>query len=309
MFSVIVPVYNAAHTIERCVESILGSYCEDLQIILIEDRSKDHSWQICCALAEKYPCITALQNDRNRGVSYTRNRGLEAAIGEYLLFVDSDDWVEPEWSTALLNELQKDPHWMPVCGYQLENDADEEKRQCLWSEHGSVKQVALKDAFDLLDKVLLQQLWTKAFCREIVVSNKIRFDETQSMGEDLQFILDYLEAANLQGFSMVSKPLYHYSCNIGTLMRSFGLVNRDEEYSRLLQLGKITGNRERCDISIEALKKNHVYHILRSNLSGKEKRALARDILGKQATAYCCTQKLAILKERIFRILQTGHKK
>ena len=106
MFSVIVPVYNAASTLERCVESILNSQRKDLQIILIEDRSKDNSWQICCTLAEKYSCITALQNDRNRGVSYTRNRGLDAAIGEYLLFVDSDDWVEPEWSSALLDELQ-----------------------------------------------------------------------------------------------------------------------------------------------------------------------------------------------------------
>jgi glycosyltransferase involved in cell wall biosynthesis len=309
MFSVIVPVYNAASTLERCVESILNSQRKDLQIILIEDRSKDNSWQICCTLAEKYSCITALQNDRNRGVSYTRNRGLDAAIGEYLLFVDSDDWVEPEWSSALLDELQREPHCMPVCGYQLENDTSEEKRQCLWAEHGLVKQVALKDAFDLLDKVLLQQLWTKAFYREIVVSHRIRFDETQSMGEDLQFILDYLEAAHLQGFSMISKPLYHYSCNTGTLMRSFGLVNRDEEYKRLLQLGKITGNQERCDASLEVLKKNHVYHILRSNLSGREKRALAREILGKQAISYCSAQKMAMLKERIFRILQTRSKK
>ena len=95
-FSVIVPVYNAAHTLERCVDSIAASGGEDIQIILIEDCSKDDSWQVCQRLAEKYKTVLCLRNERNRGVSHTRNRGLDAATGEYLLFVDSDDLLEPD---------------------------------------------------------------------------------------------------------------------------------------------------------------------------------------------------------------------
>lgn len=298
-FSVIVPVYNAAHTIERCVDSIASSGGDDVQIILIEDCSKDHSWEVCCSLAKKYRTVIALRNERNRGVSYTRNRGLEAAQGEYLLFVDSDDWVEPQWASLLLAQAQSDPLWMPVCGFQIEDDAMPEKRLCVWSECGTVEQVPLKRAFDLLDRVLLQQLWTKAYRRDIIRQNRIRFDETQTMGEDLQFVLDYLEAAKLMGFSMISQPLYHYSSNTGTLMRSFGLVDRREEYERLARLGRLTADPVRYEKALDALKKNHVYHILRSKLPRHKKRALAKEILGREAAAYCRAQQIVMLKEQI----------
>ena len=95
-FSVIVPVYHAAHTIERCVRSIATSGGEDVQIILVEDCSRDESWEVCNRLAQEYDTVICLRNDRNRGVSHTRNRALEMAAGEYLLFVDSDDWIKPD---------------------------------------------------------------------------------------------------------------------------------------------------------------------------------------------------------------------
>ena len=88
-FSVIVPVYNAAHTIERCVSSIAASGGEDVQIILVEDCARDNSWEVCRQLAQRYSTVTCLRNEKNRGVSHTRNRGLDAATGDYLLFVDS----------------------------------------------------------------------------------------------------------------------------------------------------------------------------------------------------------------------------
>ena len=93
-FSVIVPVYNAAKTVERCVDSLYKSGGENLQIILIEDSSKDHSWEVCQRLAAKYETVTALHNEHNSGVSHARNKGLNAATGEYLLFCDSDDYWE-----------------------------------------------------------------------------------------------------------------------------------------------------------------------------------------------------------------------
>jgi len=298
-FSVIVPVYNAEKTIDRCVDSIAASGGEDVQIILVEDCARDRSWERCCALAEKYPNVIALRNEQNRGVSYTRNRGLEVATGEYLLFVDSDDWVETGWSDALLGAVKNNPLWMPVCGFQVEDGSESAKQMRLWAEFNSIEQVNLQQAFDVLDKVLLQQLWTKAFRREIIVEKNIRFDETMCMGEDFRFVLDYLKSAKLLGFCMISKPLYHYSCNTGTLMCNFGFVDREEEYRNLLKLGQLTGDEERTVKSVASLKKNHVYHILRSNLPGREKRRLSREILGAEATMYCIAQRMMILKEWI----------
>ena len=91
--SVIIPVYKAAGTLRRCVESIIFGEEQDLEVILIEDCSPDSSWDVCRQLAQEYSHVRCLQNDQNRGVSYTRNRGMDAATGQYILFVDSDDWV------------------------------------------------------------------------------------------------------------------------------------------------------------------------------------------------------------------------
>ena len=115
-FSVIVPVYNAAHTIERCVDSIAASGGEDVQIILIEDCSKDNSREVCQQLAQKYETVLFLYNMRNQGVSHTRNRGLEAATGDYLLFVDSDDWVDPDYASAFRRVISGGGEFA-VCGY------------------------------------------------------------------------------------------------------------------------------------------------------------------------------------------------
>ena len=93
VISVIVPVYNAEKTLRRCVESIVyGSY-RNVEVILIEDHSTDESWALCQTLSQEFDNVRALRNDRNRGVSHTRNRGLEVATGDYIMFCDSDDWV------------------------------------------------------------------------------------------------------------------------------------------------------------------------------------------------------------------------
>ena len=309
MFSVIVPVYNTEKTLRRCVESLLSGSDRDIELILVEDSSGDGSWALCQALAETYENVTALRNSPNGGVSRARNRGLDAARGEYILFCDSDDWVDPEWSASLLNAARKAPHRMPICGFYVEDDMATDAQLRLWNQRGTVQQIPLEQGFDLLDRTLLQQLWTKAFRRDIIERYHIRFDETQSMGEDLQFVLDYLATEQLQGFSVISEPLYHYSCNTGTLMRNFGLANREEEYRRVRQLGEITGEQARCTATVEQLKKSHVYHILRSNLSRKEKRALAREILGENASAYCRAQKFVMLKEQITNLYKPVRRK
>lgn len=296
-FSVIVPVYNAAKSIERCVDSLVKSSGNNSQIILVEDCSKDNSFEVCRCLAHKYSNVTLLHNEQNRGVSHTRNRGLDAATGEFILFCDSDDWVETDWSSVLINEASVNQSWLPICGFQEENNLEVVNKVQLWSDYGTIDYVPLHKAFDVFDRVLLQQLWTKAFQRTIIHKNNIHFDESQAMGEDLQFVLDYLEAGNFEGFSIISTPLYHYNSNSGTLMSNFGLINRDEEYQRLQQLGRITRNEERYKDELKRMKENHVYHILRSKLPMKKKRELAHQILGTQASAYCRAQCIVMLKE------------
>ena len=92
--SIVIPVYKAADTITRCVESLEKNTYENLQIILIEDCSGDQTINVCKKLASMYDNVQCIENDENHGVSYTRNHGLDYADGNYLMFVDSDDYVE-----------------------------------------------------------------------------------------------------------------------------------------------------------------------------------------------------------------------
>lgn len=240
-FSVIVPVYNAAHTIERCVDSIAASGGDDVQIILIEDCSKDRSWEVCCQLARKYPTVMALHNAQNRGVSYTRNRGLEAAQGEYLLFVDSDDWVDEDYVPAFRRAIAAGATFA-ICGF-INHDEKQNGRtdRYGWDDFSETKTEALRDVIEPLYKgTLLQQLWNKVFLRRIVMEQGIRFDESISLGEDTRFVLDYIQRGGIESAMLINAPLYHYMRDqSGGLMFRVGYESVEEPLKNLHKLYQI----------------------------------------------------------------------
>lgn len=104
--SVIVPVYNVAHYLEQCVESILAQKCNDLEVILIDDGSTDGSGALCDELAAKDARIHII-HQKNAGAAAAKNAGLRAATGEYLTFVDSDDYLEPDAYPHLLKLIRE----------------------------------------------------------------------------------------------------------------------------------------------------------------------------------------------------------
>lgn len=242
-FSVIVPVYNAAHTIERCVDSIASSGGEDVQIILIEDCARDNSWEACQRLARKYSTVTCLRNERNRGVSHTRNRGLEAATGEYLLFVDSDDYVAPDYVEAFRSAIAEGGRFA-VCGYMNHDEKYAGRTDAVcWHDFQGTKQVPLKQELEnLFRATLLQQLWNKVFVRQVVEENHIRFDESVSLGEDTRFILDYLACLDAQQVTLINAPLYHYMRDQeGSLMFRVGYESVEESLKNLHKLYMLMG--------------------------------------------------------------------
>ncbi len=91
--SIIIPVYNVERYLRECLDSVVGQTMTDIEMICIEDCSTDHSWEILQEYAQREPRMILLRNERNSGLSYTRNRGIAVARGEYILFVDSDDYI------------------------------------------------------------------------------------------------------------------------------------------------------------------------------------------------------------------------
>ena len=106
LFSVIVPVYKVENVLPRCIESILNQTVTDFELILIDDGSPDRSGEICDAYAAKDSRIRVI-HQKNGGVSKARNAGLDIAQGEYIVFVDSDDWVDADAYMQILDKLRE----------------------------------------------------------------------------------------------------------------------------------------------------------------------------------------------------------
>lgn len=307
--SVIVPVYHAETTLRRCVESIVLGQERDIEVILVEDCSKDRSWNVCQELAQEFSNVIAVQNERNSGVSFTRNRGLELAQGSYVLFVDSDDWVSDKYARGLLSLAEEHPSALPIAGLHFIDKVHGIMREYIWdAKSGETTIVPNGLFFELSDRFLLQQLWNKAFRREIITECHIRFDETQSMGEDFQFVLDYLEAAQIQRCVVLNEPLYYYiRWNDTSLMSKFGLTQNLQEYRRIEQLYRLSGldDPKVLEQQIEGIKQNSVYHISRNaKLSRRERLDQIERIMGDgRSRQYYVRQRLFRAKENAARPL------
>lgn len=307
--SVIIPVYNAEKTIERCVESIIYGELRDISVILVDDCSKDGSWKCCQELANRYSNVCCYQNEKNRGVSYTRNHGLEVAQSEYILFVDSDDWVSGKYAKELLTAAKQNPDSLVICGLHFRDEVAGNRRDYIWEENGETfYHIPQKYFFDLPEKFHLQQLWNKIFCWNVIEKAQIRFDESQSMGEDFQFVLDYMEAAKIQECVVINQPLYYYiRWNNTSLMSHFGTIENEYEYSRLKQLLRLCGDttsetEKRYETALADTKRNYVYQAVHGKNNKAEILNFIETIMqdGKAEQHYRIQKKI-LLKEQIYK--------
>lgn len=281
--SVVVPVYNAESIVERCVDSIISNNYDNLEVILVEDCSKDNSLEKCKELSEKYDCVRYVHNVVNMGVSYTRNRGIYEATGDYTMFVDSDDWIDKDYINSFIDVLNDNPMALTICGY-VNHDEKYNGRidNVIWSNTKKNVSAKLKPELKTIyDRTLLQQLWNKAFVTKIIQDNKLKFDESISIGEDLRFILEYIKVSEIQDVVFINKPLYHYMRDQdGSLMYKVGLESVEESLKNLRSLYELIGyskNKIKESIDSDRKKQVNLYAYLIMHNAGmkmKEKKRL-----------------------------------
>lgn len=196
MISVIVPVYNAEKFIKRCIDSILCQTYKDFELILINDGSKDNSYGILQDY-EKTDVRIKLYNQDNQGVSSARNKGLEIAKGDYVLFIDSDDWIESNMFEILINNIKKSNSEISCCQYD-KNISDEISEFEIWSRD------AILSSF-IEHKKINGSLVNKLIKREVI--SDIKFDITVHYGEDALFLWKIL--LNVNSLCITNKVLYH----------------------------------------------------------------------------------------------------
>lgn len=210
LVSVIVPIYNAASDLAGCIQSIRKQRYENLEILLVNDGSEDVSLPICDMYARIDPRITVL-NRPNSGVSATRNYAMEHAHGQYLQFVDSDDWLDRN-ATRLLVERAEETGCDMVIARYCRVDGPHQTIHGFLSEGPCLTQREL--ACHLLDEpasFYYGVMWNKLYKRAIIETHHIRCNEELTWSEDFLFNLEYIRYANR--FCALETPVYYYRKN------------------------------------------------------------------------------------------------
>lgn len=212
--SVIVPVYNTALYLEACLDSILNQTFTDFEIIIVDDGSTDSSWEICCRYAKRDARIHLIQQT-NQGLSAARNRGLDAASGDYIGFCDSDDYMDIEMLASLYEAIRKDHSQMAVCGIVLVDEngviVEDWQRAGRWYDGCVSKEMFWRSHYK---KGCLCHVaaWNKLYARELFDS--IRFPVGR-IHEDT-FVYPYL-TSQCECISCIEKRLIYYRRRSGSI--------------------------------------------------------------------------------------------
>lgn len=206
--SVIIPVYNSEQHLKRCLDSVLAQRFTDFELLLIDDGSTDSSFEICQSYAQNDNRIRIIQK-QNGGPGAARNLGISESKGEWIVFIDSDDWVDPNHLESLTDDIEE--------GIDLVMHGRYGGKQYLKYKN-KIEVIDSKDNQILFNELNLTpngQICSKLFNSKIIKTNRIEFVPEIRMSEDVLFILSYLtKSARMKYRDLYT---YHYELNPDSL--------------------------------------------------------------------------------------------
>lgn len=207
--SVIVPVYNVEKFIDKCLNSIVNQTLKEIEIIVVNDGSPDNSQKIIDKYVKKYPDKIKSYIKENGGQGSARNYGLKKTTGEYIGYVDSDDFVEKDMYKKLYNKAKENNYDIVVCGnYNVSEDYQNKNIDAFINNYNT----DLENIF--FGKMAV---WNKIYKRDILIKNKLEFKE-KVWYEDLAFTLKAIMNSNT--FAFIDEPLYDYLIREGSTMNN-----------------------------------------------------------------------------------------
>ena len=219
LVSVIVPVYKAEKWLHRCVDSILAQTMEDFELLLIDDGSPDRSGEICDEYAAKDSRVRVFHKE-NGGVSSARNWGLDNAQGEWISFVDADDWVEVDYLAGLTEKLDAD--FITGGLKDTLGNVYKEESQCFYNDE-------IGDFFRLHNAdIFIRSTWGKLVRYKVIKENSLRFDEKIRFGEDAFFWRNVL--LKCQSVRLIDKCGYIYYFDDDFLRNGKGVFDKYSLY-------------------------------------------------------------------------------
>lgn len=221
-FSIIIPVYNVENYIEQCLESVVTQEFDSFEVILVDDGSTDSSGVLCDAYAEKYPKVTVIHQE-NKGLAGARNTGLDKASGEWILFVDSDDWIESGMLRRLYERMsEEDADLYSYNVYKTDEQGTVTEKLLFTPENREISFYNEKDRFVYFTEQLMQyktgwEVWSRVFRRSIIEKNKLRFRNcAEVFAEDYLFTFQYLLFA--QRVKQLCAVFYYYRQRANSLL-------------------------------------------------------------------------------------------
>src|SRR5690554_4713937 len=242
LISIIVPVYNVEPFIEKCMLSILSQSYKNLEIILINDGSTDNLGNLCDAYSAIDPRVKVIHK-KNGGLVSARNAGLEVAKGEYIGFVDSDDWIEVNMYESMYNCLKKHNSEICICNYLIDSNTSTTKSKLLFSlevlnkkdilNHIVAPMISPEDLEDKTDRIH-GAVWRMIIRHELIIKHKLRF-QLDLMEDKIFNIQLYLKCNKV---SVDYNFHYHYCIYPNTLSTKF----REQRFQLLKQIDAVIVN-------------------------------------------------------------------
>lgn len=230
LVSVIVPIYNVERYLNRCINSIINQSYQNLEIILVDDGSPDNCPQICDEWKKRDRRIKVFHK-RNGGLSDARNCGLEQATGEYIAFVDSDDYIGKTMYETMITAIEKTGSNLACCGRFYKSFNGEKKSRCL--EH----QVVMSDyeaIHELLNNGCVEEaVWDKLYRKELW--NELRFPLNE-INEDIVVMPELIRRS--KQVVHVALPFYYYCYNENSITKSGYNSKKDVMFKHLEELTK-----------------------------------------------------------------------
>ena len=213
--SIVVPVYNGEKSLKRCVDSLLNQDHKDIEVILVDDGSRDRSFEIISEYARADERIVPVHKD-NSGVSATRNIALSLATGDYVQFVDVDDFLPFDSVKLMVRTMEDDGSDLVVADFYRVIDEKVSRK-------GSIRKGGVLSRNEYAERMLLSPadfyfgaLWNKLYRKKIIDEYHLAMDENISYSEDAIFNLQYLLHVDL--ISILKSPIYYYVKTEGSLV-------------------------------------------------------------------------------------------
>ena len=280
--SIIVPVYGVEKYIDKCLNSLVKQSLKEIEIIVVNDGTKDNSQKIIDKYVKKYPDKIKSYIKENGGQGSARNYGLKKATGEYIGYVDSDDFVEKDMYKKLYNKAKENNYDIVVCGnYNVSEDYQNKNIDTFINNYNT----DLENIF--FGKMAV---WNKIYKRDVLIKNKLEFKE-KVWYEDLAFTLKAIMNSNT--FAFIDEPLYDYLIRKGSTMNNSN-VQRNLEildaFNDILSYIK-HNKKEEYFSKIEFLAIDHIYisaivRVLKAEADDKVKRETINKLIDYMNTNF-----------------------